>query len=770
MTNMNYEVNVSAVIFQLEKMMDTVSKTMSSIDKDISSTMKEISIQFMDTANNINILNDGMNSFDATQKIITSSIGVASAALSAMNGAILIAETSQEKLNLTILKNPYVLAAAAIAALVAGLGILASSMSDEVSKHQETMDAINAEITARNDLHAKQQESLTANLAEISNVDSLHNELKTLVDANGEVSEANRDRASFITTVLNEALGTQMKVEKGVLKGYDNANSAIDNKIAKLKAEAILEAQLPAYKEALINATNAQIEADRLESELSDINMQKKAKEAELIKKYGENWRETVAGKNSLLAQELKDLDYSSKMKEEEYNKQNELAKGYYDDISLYETNAALIASGNADNYKKVQMESAVTKAESVEEKKLALESEIEAEAGHIERLQELRALETDAEKQQELDNQIAAAELKQQQYQNDIDEIAQQGERVAEAKQINNDIELAQLETFIADKQAKLTDMYATDESQWTDAQREEAEKLQNSINQNLGLYTQYASDKVNKSIELTQALGENATEEQRQAAETARQEAASTLQILGQNAIDKLDVLADLKQKREAGDKSITDSMIKEAERQAVEAESKYGEVASKIEESWENLPKESQETFQNVMEPMISEMEKKEPSLFEKANGIASGILGRLKKAFDINSPSKKVKKIFESVMEGAEVGLDNKKSKLLNQTEEIATDVIHTFSDVDGINTENMISKMKSARMHQQLQMVSSLDGSVQKELSMFQRIKVELPELKGTFKGKIENHIDIDGRETAIQLAPFMSEELAFLKG
>ena len=55
-----------------------------------------------------------------------------------------------------------------------------------------------------------------------------------------------------------------------------------------------------------------------------------------------------------------------------------------------------------------------------------------------------------------------------------------------------------------------------------------------------------------------------------------------------------------------------------------------------------------------MKNAMEPMLTEMKNKEPSLFSKASSIAQGILTRLKKAFDIHSPSKKTKAIFKNVM--------------------------------------------------------------------------------------------------------------------
>ena len=58
---------------------------------------------------------------------------------------------------------------------------------------------------------------------------------------------------------LNSALGTEMELQNGVISKYKDTIKSIDDLIAKKRAEVILEAQLPAYKEAVTKATEAQI-------------------------------------------------------------------------------------------------------------------------------------------------------------------------------------------------------------------------------------------------------------------------------------------------------------------------------------------------------------------------------------------------------------------------------------------------------------------------------------------------------------------------------
>lgn len=68
----------------------------------------------------------------------------------------------------------------------------------------------------------------------------------------------------------------------------------------------------------------------------------------------------------------------------------------------------------------------------------------------------------------------------------------------------------------------------------------------------------------------------------------------------------------------------------------------------------ESYDSMPKKTREAMKNAMSPMLDEMKNSESKLYTKASGIANGILSRLRKSFDIHSPSKKTKAIFKNVM--------------------------------------------------------------------------------------------------------------------
>lgn len=134
---------------------------------------------------------------------------------------------------------------------------------------------------------------------------------------------------------------------------------------------------------------------------------------------------------------------------------------------------------------------------------------------------------------------------------------------------------------------------------------------------------------------------------------------------------------------------------AMVAQTEMYGGEIDDETKNLVDSILDSYDSMPEETQEAMKNAMEPMLTEMQKKEPTLFAKASNIADGILSRLKKSFDIHSPSKETRKIFQHVMEGAEVGLDKKEKSLYKDIDRIAEGVLKRFKGKD------LYNKMQSA---------------------------------------------------------------------
>ena len=127
---------------------------------------------------------------------------------------------------------------------------------------------------------------------------------------------------------------------------------------------------------------------------------------------------------------------------------------------------------------------------------------------------------------------------------------------------------------------------------------------------------------------------------------------------------------------------------TMISNTELYGGQVESKAKDIATGIIASYGSMPKKTQNIMKDVMAPMLEEMQNAEPKLYSKATNIANNILGKLRVAFDVHSPSRKTRALFKNVMIGAEKGLEDEENNLYNQANNIAEGVL------DRLNSNNM----------------------------------------------------------------------------
>lgn len=122
----------------------------------------------------------------------------------------------------------------------------------------------------------------------------------------------------------------------------------------------------------------------------------------------------------------------------------------------------------------------------------------------------------------------------------------------------------------------------------------------------------------------------------------------------------------------------------------------------------DSYDSLPNKTKDVMKNSLEPMLTQMEEKEPVLFGKAKGIADGIISRLKTSFDIHSPSKKTKAIFKNVMLGMEEGIAEEENNLNRVIEGVSAKALGSLTDIpkrfnlkpkNVINFDNIGKSMK-----------------------------------------------------------------------
>ena len=126
---------------------------------------------------------------------------------------------------------------------------------------------------------------------------------------------------------------------------------------------------------------------------------------------------------------------------------------------------------------------------------------------------------------------------------------------------------------------------------------------------------------------------------------------------------------------------------AMVAQTELYGGEIDDETRAIVDGILDSYDSMPDETKKAMKNAMEPMLTEMEESEPSLFSKAKGIADGILSRLKKSFDIHSPSRETRKIFNMVMAGAEEGIDDETNNIYKQIDNFSKKIKSGFSDLN-----------------------------------------------------------------------------------
>ena len=121
---------------------------------------------------------------------------------------------------------------------------------------------------------------------------------------------------------------------------------------------------------------------------------------------------------------------------------------------------------------------------------------------------------------------------------------------------------------------------------------------------------------------------------------------------------------------------------------------------EVVNNILDNYNRLPKGTKEIMGEAMAPILEAMQNAEPSLYAKASGIANGILSRLRTAFDIHSPSRKTRKIFNQVMQGGLLGFDDEKNNLLSQVDSLSKDISNKFAAIEPINMKNIQTEIEA----------------------------------------------------------------------
>ena len=176
-------------------------------------------------------------------------------------------------LNAIMSANPAVLIAGAIAALVGGLALYATTVN-QADAEQEAFNAKMDELGSNIESNQRSLDNLKESMentgssieASVAPIEKWRDGLNDAFDTTGKVKEGCEDTANYILNQLNEAMGTSYSLttdgfiqdNEGVKQSLEEVNQSIDAYIQSLKQKAVQEATTTQYTEAIQNQSEAQ--------------------------------------------------------------------------------------------------------------------------------------------------------------------------------------------------------------------------------------------------------------------------------------------------------------------------------------------------------------------------------------------------------------------------------------------------------------------------------------------------------------------------------
>lgn len=273
-------------------------------------------------------------------------ITVVSKAMEGYTVATKLAITAQLAFEAVMKTNPILLVAGAVATLISFLGAYALTMDSQKTKENELAEAVNNRAKAYADVQAKQKETIDSGLTEMDNIQNLSDELKRLVDANGNVKKSDEGRVDFILNQLNKALDQEYQRTGDQIKNYKDMVGSIDTLISKKKGMIILDAEEASYKDATLNVQKASIEASQAQIDMSNAATEAEVANSKYQQAIESGASEATIGYYKTQASAASD---SYNQKKSTWEQANATYHGYLDTIKNYDNDYQLFQSGQTD-------------------------------------------------------------------------------------------------------------------------------------------------------------------------------------------------------------------------------------------------------------------------------------------------------------------------------------------------------------------------------------------------------------------------------------
>lgn len=279
------------------------------------------------------------------QGVLNGAFTVGETIVGLLTGKITLATVAQKLWNMAMSANPIGILLVAVTALTAGLVFLATRQTENQKKAKELANEMANERKEMEEYDESIDKTTNANLAHINSVSKLKDELKTLVNENGKVKEGYEGRVSFILNQLNEALGTEYKLNGNVIDSYKDLQSEIDKTIEKKKAQIILEGQEEKYKNAIKEQADSVENLRKVQQELGMSYDEAKNKYQNYMQAVDKAYKDKDGRLALELSYQKKEMEaLGDKLKT--YEDAEWKVKDYTENIKTYESNYAKFAEG----------------------------------------------------------------------------------------------------------------------------------------------------------------------------------------------------------------------------------------------------------------------------------------------------------------------------------------------------------------------------------------------------------------------------------------
>ena len=317
-------------------------------------------VENLDTIARVTVTTIGVWKTFTTVMAISNTISATTTAIQAYEGAINTAKKAQLAFNAAQKANLFGAIASLAVTAIAGIATYALTAKDGEEATDLLTDSQREAVTTAEELADayKKTKEEAAKLAgqELANLDYTENlwkELQKLADKNGVVKKGYEDRANFILTELNKALGTEHTLNGNIIQDYGDMKKSIEEVILAKRAQILLTAHEESYKKAVENVASAEkaraLQAQELAAQ-EEIVAQKKAHirslEAQLEGEADSRTRLMYDQKLQRAKGELQAEEEKLAGKQAAYNESESTLFQYYSDIASYEKASTLIMQG----------------------------------------------------------------------------------------------------------------------------------------------------------------------------------------------------------------------------------------------------------------------------------------------------------------------------------------------------------------------------------------------------------------------------------------